>query len=177
MKNLKYFFGLALTIMMTLSFTSCQTDEEIGFDISGLYGKIWEVDLGESVFDKYDNEYPIYSEFEFNAGAYNDYGVGREERFYLDDDSRFDGPHSFNWELQGGNMQLRYNFHRWTDVDCFLYFYELITHPNYWSAYVEDDKFRTEFTYVGTRSITPKESEDNVKVVKGRRKITFRVKK
>lgn len=175
MKNLKYFFGLALGMMMTMTFTSCETDDEIGFDISGLYGKLWVADLGE------DDEFgdPLESEFEFISGSYNDHGVGRETRYDIEG-FRYDGPHSFDWEIRGGDLALYYrtDVHNWTlDARC-LYLSSVRSYYDHFDAYVEDDNFRTHFDLIGTRSVDGNTNDELVKpTTKSKRKITFRVKK
>ena len=40
MKIVKHYWFVAIALITMISFSSCESDEERGFDISGLYGKI-----------------------------------------------------------------------------------------------------------------------------------------
>ena len=39
MKIVKHYWFIAIALITMISFSSCENDEERGFDISGLYGK------------------------------------------------------------------------------------------------------------------------------------------
>ena len=39
MKIVKHYWFVAIALITMISFSSCESDEERGFDISGLYGK------------------------------------------------------------------------------------------------------------------------------------------
>ena len=39
MKIVKHYWFIAIALITMISFSSCESDEERGFDISGLYGK------------------------------------------------------------------------------------------------------------------------------------------
>lgn len=41
MKIVKHYWFIAIALIAMISFSSCESDEERGFDISGLYGKTW----------------------------------------------------------------------------------------------------------------------------------------
>lgn len=41
MKIVKHYWFVAIALITMISFSSCESDEERGFDISGLYGKTW----------------------------------------------------------------------------------------------------------------------------------------
>lgn len=41
MKIVKHYWFIAIALITMISFSSCESDEERGFDISGLYGKTW----------------------------------------------------------------------------------------------------------------------------------------
>lgn len=48
MKIVKHYWFVAIALITMISFSSCESDEERGFDISGLYGKtfggaIWDL--------------------------------------------------------------------------------------------------------------------------------------
>lgn len=43
MKIVKHYWFVAIALITMISFSSCESDEERGFDISGLYGKTWWV--------------------------------------------------------------------------------------------------------------------------------------
>lgn len=75
MKIVKHYWFVAIALITMISFSSCESDEERGFDISGLYGKTWWGDMGFE--DRYGE--PLYSYITFTSGAFTDHGVGTEE--------------------------------------------------------------------------------------------------
>ena len=46
MKIVKHYWFVAIALITMISFSSCESDEERGFDISGLYGKTWWGEMG-----------------------------------------------------------------------------------------------------------------------------------
>ena len=54
MKIVKHYWFVAIALITMISFSSCESDEERGFDISGLYGKTWWGDMGFE--DRYRSE-------------------------------------------------------------------------------------------------------------------------
>lgn len=82
MKIVKHYWFIAVALIAMIGFSSCESDEERGFDISGMYGKTWYGDLGFE--DPYGE--PLYSYITFTSGASSDHGVGTEERCYYDDE-------------------------------------------------------------------------------------------
>lgn len=40
MKIVKHYWFIAIALITMISFSSCENDEERGFDISGLYGNV-----------------------------------------------------------------------------------------------------------------------------------------
>ncbi len=56
MKIVKHYWFVAIALITMISFSSCESDEERGFDISGLYGKTWWGDMGFE--DRYGE--PLY---------------------------------------------------------------------------------------------------------------------
>lgn len=81
MKIVKHYWFVAIALITMISFSSCESDEERGFDISGLYGKTWWGDMGFE--DRYGE--PLYSYITFTSGAFTDHGAGTEERCYYND--------------------------------------------------------------------------------------------
>ena len=75
MKIVKHYWFIAIALITMISFSSCESDEERGFDISGLYGKTWWGDMGFE--DRYGE--PLYSYITFTSGAFTDHGVGTEK--------------------------------------------------------------------------------------------------
>lgn len=75
MKIVKHYWFIAIALITMISFSSCESDEERGFDISGLYGKTWWGEMG------FENRYgePLYSYITFTSGAFTDHGVGTED--------------------------------------------------------------------------------------------------
>lgn len=66
MKIVKHYWFVAIALITMISFSSCESDEERGFDISGLYGKTWWGDMGFE--DRYGE--PLYSYITFTSGAF-----------------------------------------------------------------------------------------------------------
>ena len=65
MKIVKHYWFIAVALIAMIGFSSCESDEERGFDISGMYGKTWYEDLGfedpygeplKTIIDKKDIE-------------------------------------------------------------------------------------------------------------------------
>ena len=95
-ENSKTLLVVAIALITMISFSSCESDEERGFDISGLYGKTWWGDMGFE--DRYGE--PLYSYITFTSGAFTDHGVGTEERCYHNDELY--RVYKFDWEIQNG---------------------------------------------------------------------------
>ena len=76
MKIVKHYWFIAIALITMISFSSCESDEERGFDISGLYGKTWWGEMGFE--DPYGER--LYSYITFTSGTFPDHGVGTEER-------------------------------------------------------------------------------------------------
>ena len=72
MKIVKHYWFIAIALITMISFSSCESDEERGFDISGLYGKTWWGEMGFE--DPYGER--LYSYITFTSGAFPDHGVG-----------------------------------------------------------------------------------------------------
>ena len=72
MKIVKHYWFIAIALITMISFSSCENDEERGFDISGLYGKTWWGEMGFE--DPYGER--LYSYITFTSGAFPDHGVG-----------------------------------------------------------------------------------------------------
>ena len=82
MKIVKHYWFIAIALITMISFSSCENDEERGFDISGLYGKTWWGEMGFE--DPYGER--LYSYITFTSGAFTDHGAGTEERCYYNDE-------------------------------------------------------------------------------------------
>ena len=102
MKIVKHYWFVAIALITMISFSSCESDEERGFDISGLYGKTWWGGMGFE--DRYGE--PLYSYITFTSGAFTDHGVGTEERCYHNDELY--RVYKFDWEIQNGWLYLYY---------------------------------------------------------------------
>lgn len=74
MKIVKHYWFIAIALITMISFSSCESDEERGFDISGLYGKTWWGEMGFE--DPYGER--LYSYITFTSGTFPDHGVGRK---------------------------------------------------------------------------------------------------
>lgn len=93
MKIVKYYWFVVIVLIIMISFFLCESDEERGFDILGLYGKIWWGDMG---FEDWYGEF-FYSYIIFILGVFIDYGVGMEECCYYNDE--FYRVYKFDWEI------------------------------------------------------------------------------
>ena len=69
MKIVKHYWFIAIALITMISFSSCENDEERGFDISGLYGKTWWGEMGFE--DPYGER--LYSYITFTSGAFTDH--------------------------------------------------------------------------------------------------------
>lgn len=98
--RIKFLSFLFVSLVGLVSLTSCETDEDVGYGLSGAFGKSWYGDFG--AIDRFG--YPLYSEITFMAGISNDHGTGWERTYYEDgtpcDDRRFD------WEVSGLDLYL-----------------------------------------------------------------------
>ena len=100
MKIVKHYWFIAIALITMISFSSCESDEERGFDISGLYGKTWWGEMGFE--DPYGER--LYSYITFTSGAFPDHGVGTEERCYYNDELY--RVYKFDWEIQNGHYKI-----------------------------------------------------------------------
>lgn len=66
MKIVKHYWFIAIALITMISFSSCESDEERGFDISGLYGKTWWGEMGFE--DPYGER--LYSYITFTSGTF-----------------------------------------------------------------------------------------------------------
>lgn len=60
MKIVKHYWFIAIALIAMISFSSCESDEERGFDISGLYGKTWWGEMGFE--DPYGDRFTVTSD-------------------------------------------------------------------------------------------------------------------
>lgn len=102
MKTFKNYVFILAALVTMLSFSSCESDEERGFDIAGMYGKTWWGDMGFE--DRYGE--PLYSYITFTSGASSDHGVGVDEQCYYNDD--WYATYKFDWEIRDGWLYLYY---------------------------------------------------------------------
>ena len=59
MKIVKHYWFVAIALITMISFSSCESDEERGFDISGLYGKTWWGDRRQRQMCIRDRDYTV----------------------------------------------------------------------------------------------------------------------
>ena len=78
MRTWKNYLCMLAALVVTLGFTSCESDEDIGFDLSGLYGVTWFGDMGAG--DSWGE--PLDSYITFTSGSRPDHGVGTEDLYY-----------------------------------------------------------------------------------------------
>lgn len=65
MRTWKNYLCMLAALVVTLGFTSCESDEDIGFDLSGLYGVTWFGDMGAG--DSWGE--PLDSYITFTSGS------------------------------------------------------------------------------------------------------------
>ena len=139
MKTLKSYGFILAALVAMLSFSSCETDEEKGFDISGRYGKTWWGDMGFT--DDYGE--PLFSYITFTSGASSDHGVGVDKQCYYNDEvyetSKFD------WEIRDGWLYLYYE-------DGFQFIIEYPSVSGHYFYGTAEDGFEIKLEWVDGRS-------------------------
>ena len=141
----KFTHYLLLAMMATCLFASCTTrdDEEMGFDISGMVGKTWSVDLGE--YDAWGWKYYSYFTFSSRGSTTTMQGTGLEER--VDQYDRTEGMYDFDWYLDNHDLHLRYADGLRID------FYDIVTYRDRFTATVfnsySQSRMRLTFYYEG----------------------------
>ena len=101
----KFAYYMLFAAMTVTMFSSCaKDDEEVGFDISGMIGKTWSVDLGE--FDRWGTQYFSYFTFSSNGSATSRVGTGLEER--ENEYGRLEGRYPFDWFIRNRDLYLEY---------------------------------------------------------------------
>lgn len=105
MKTAKHYLLVAAALLTLISFSSCENDEEIGADLSGLYGVTWYGDMGAS-----DHRgYPLDSYITFVSGSYPDHGVGTEKVYYADYPHEYYATYKFDWTIEYGTLYIAYD--------------------------------------------------------------------
>lgn len=98
------FYLLSMMALISLSvFTSCETDEDIGYGLSGPNGITWYGDFGAS--DSYG--FPLFSEITFISGYNADHGIGREVLYYQDNLNYYN-TENFDWSIENGILYIDY---------------------------------------------------------------------
>lgn len=92
MEKIKFYLLSLFTVISLTTLSSCESDDDIGYDLSGAFGKSWFGDFGAT--DRYGE--PLFSEIMFSPGNRNYYGTGWERTYYIDDphpysEERFEG--------------------------------------------------------------------------------------
>lgn len=105
MKTVKQYLFIAVALIAMISFSSCESDEEIGFDLSGVDGVRWYGDMGASDYDGY----PLESYITFRSGSRPDHGVGTEEIYYAVPPYEHYGTYKFDWIIENGRLYIDYN--------------------------------------------------------------------
>ena len=103
MNKLKFCLLSMMAVISLTVFTSCETDEDIGFGLSGPNGITWYGDFGASDWDGW----PLYSEITFISGYSSDHGIGREVLRYQDN-LEYYNEESFDWEISNGVLYIHY---------------------------------------------------------------------
>lgn len=104
MKIFKHYLFIVMALVAMVSFTSCEDDEDIGFDLSGSYGVTWYGDMGAI-----DHEgYSLDSYITFMSGSRPDHGIGTEELYYPNSPYEYD-TYKFDWVIENGVLYLDYD--------------------------------------------------------------------
>lgn len=103
MKTFKSYAFILVALIGALCFSSCESDEERGFDISGMFQKTWFGDMGMNA----DNGEPLYNYITFASGASSDHGIGTDEQYYQYDDAPY-AIYKFDWVIREGWLYLYY---------------------------------------------------------------------
>ena len=140
MKIVKHYWFVAIALITMISFSSCESDEERGFDISGLYGKTWWGDMGFE--DRYGE--PLYSS-SHSPQVLSQIMV--EERCYYNDELY--RVYKFDWEIQNGWLYLYYS-----DGYTFIIEYPSVSGRYFYGT--AEDGFEIRLEWVDGRSIRKK---------------------
>ena len=108
--TLKSHLFALVAIICLAAFTSCETDEDIGYSLAGPNGITWYGDFGATDFEGdplYGEEYPLYSEVTFISGSDSRHGIGREVKFYQHNLKYYD-TESFDWWIENGILYMDY---------------------------------------------------------------------
>ena len=103
MTKFKFYLFSLLAVLSLATLTSCETDDDIGYGLSGAFGKSWYGDFGS--YD-YDYDEPLHSEVMFMSGRSDDYGSGWERTYYFDGYPCYED--HFDWEVSDGVLYLYY---------------------------------------------------------------------
>lgn len=143
MKTYKNYALMLAALIAMLCFSSCESDEERGFDISGMYGKTWWGDMGFE--DRYGET--LYSYITFTSGASSDHGVGIDEQCYYDDEPY--STYRFDWEIRDGWLYLYYS-------DGYKFIIEYPSVSGHYFYGTTDDGFDIKLEWVDGRSAKKK---------------------
>lgn len=105
MKTTRHYLLIAVALIAMISFSSCEDDEDIGLDLSGLYGITWYGDMGAN--DRWG--YPLDSYITFMSGSRPDHGIGTEEVYYPDRPHEYYATYKFDWVIENGFLYLEYD--------------------------------------------------------------------
>lgn len=95
MKKFYSFLTIALVAVMSMTFTSCDEDHEIAFELDGTWEGV--------VYDRYNEKF--YVDFRFYQDGFSTHGYGYE----YDRSRHGDSYARFNWSVNNGNIYLNYN--------------------------------------------------------------------
>lgn len=144
MNTFKHYLFIVAAMITMISLSSCESDEEKGFDISGMYGKTWYGDMG---FNDRHGE-PLCSYITFTSGASSDHGVGVDEQCYLSDDAYY-RTYKFDWEIENGLLYLYYD-----DGYTFIIRYPSVSNRYFYGT--AEDGFEIKLEWVTGRSVKNK---------------------
>ncbi len=105
MKTVKHYLFIVVALITMISFSSCESDEETGFDLSGVDGVTWYGDMGANDYEGY----PLESYITFRSGSRPDHGIGTEELYYAVPPYEYYETYKFDWVIEDGRLYIDYD--------------------------------------------------------------------
>lgn len=132
----KWASRLIISLLALVCFSSCETDDDIGYGLSGAFGKVWYGDFGAED----EQGYPLYSELFFSSGRDNSYGTGWEKTYYQDNGEPAYSD-NFDWEVVNGVLYLHFQYQGDLEIyDFFVgatYFKGRFSNGNWFELYLD----------------------------------------
>ena len=101
--TLKSHLFALVAIICLAAFTSCESDEDIGYSLAGPNGITWYGDFGATS----RHDIPLQSEITFISGRDSNYGSGRETTYYWNTYDEY-STEPFDWWIENGILYMDY---------------------------------------------------------------------